>query len=201
LNSFFHDIDFCSQQSVMSKFHLKVNKCVDRILLFNNNELIGEMTCIDPDSEEKIFNGEIDKTALAVLLCYPLGESMLEARDVFSRPLIPKPDDVNNDVMGNAICINYFNPKVEDATVAQICIVDIPDKLVVGLGMPSTVILQKAAFSKDKTEKDIAKYGFDVKADGYFMKSMEHLWAIEDFEDEKITINLYAQAITKQIDI
>jgi hypothetical protein len=185
----------------MSKFHLKVANCVDRILLFSNNDLTGEMNCVDSESEERIFNGEIDKTAYAVLLCYPLGESMMDARDVFSRPLIPKPADVNNDVMGNAICINYFNPKVDDATVAQICIVDIPERLVVGLGIPSTIILQKAAFGKDKTEKDIAKYGFDVKADGYFMKSMEHLWAIEDFEDEKITINLYAQAITKQIDV
>jgi len=184
-------------------FHLKVTNCVDRILLFND-ELVGEMTCVDTEStSEKIFNGTIDKPTDAVLLCYVLGESVLDARDVFSRPLQSRPDDANNDVMGNAICVNYFKPKTdEEVATPQICVVDISERLQLGIGISPTIILQKASFNKDNvTPEELSKYGFDAKADGYFIKPISHLWPKTDLEDEKITISLYAHSIIKHLDV
>jgi hypothetical protein len=187
----------------MSKFHITVKDCVDRILLFDE-ELIGELECADSESvTEKIFNGELDNPVDAAFLCYILGESYMDVREVFSRPPQSRPDDANNDVMGNAICVNYFKPKTEaDIVMPAVCIVDIPERLQLGLGIPSTIILQKVEFDKETADaEDLAKHGLDIKADGHFIKHMAHLWATDDFMDEKIKVSLYGQLITKHLDV
>jgi hypothetical protein len=172
----------------MSKFHITVKDCVDRILLFDE-ELIGELECADSESvTEKIFNGELDNPVDAAFLCYILGESYMDVREVFSRPPQSRPDDANNDVMGNAICVNYFKPKTEaDIVMPAVCIVDIPERL---------------QFDKETADaEDLAKHGLDIKADGHFIKHMAHLWATDDFMDEKIKVSLYGQLITKHLDV
>jgi len=185
-------------------FHLKVKDCVDRILLFNdNNEYISEMTCTDPDADEKIFNGtleHIEKPKLnTVFLCYPLGESLIEAKDLFSVPI-----ENGSDTVKNFICVNYYKPECstdEPIASAKFCLLDIPERLQLGLGLPSIIILQLAEFTVKPSDEHMIKRGLDPKASGYFVKPVEHLVAKSSLGEEKIKINLYASSIIKNIDI
>lgn len=196
----------------MTEFHLKVASCVDRILLFSN-ELIGEMHCVNPgDGDEvpieKIFNGTVDvESVTAVLLCYELGESWMEAKNVFSRPIKMKPAHIETDSVKNTIVVNYFNPEVEESeslAVAKYCIVDIPERLQHGLGIQPVLILQPTVLPPNITPEDMARHGFNPKANGYFATSISHLWPNDNadaYNDEKLKITLYAHSIVKQIDI
>lgn len=152
------------------KFHFKVKSIVDRILLFNNGELIGEMEEVvdETSTDEKIFNGFVDlidnrnldelDTPLkreidAVFLCYCLGEDFMESRAVFSLPFQTQPDDITNDYAPNSICVNYYLPKDDETyksddivstgnvATAKFCLVDIPVSLQTGLGLPALIIL------------------------------------------------------------
>ena len=193
-------------------FHLTVKAVVDRILLFTNDGLASEMVCVDADADPKIFNGTADGPCTAVMLCYALGETDMIVKDVFSRPIHERPEDANNDVMGNAICVNYFAPTVFDGdadetvplATAKFCLADIPERLRLGLGLPQTIILQYAEKSNLSTG-DMKKRGLNPNASGYFVKTFEHLWpkdeetAIE-YGEEKIRISLYAHSIMKNIE-
>lgn len=188
-------------------FHLKVKDCVDRILLFNDtNEYIGEMKCTDPEAADKIFNGTLEdsekiKPINTVFLCYALGESVIDAKDLFSVPFTQQ----NTDTIKNFICVNYYKPISDDAdpiASAKYCLLDIPERLQLGLGLPSIIILQLAEFTVKPPAEDMLKRGLDPKASGYFVKPVEHLVAKTDsFGDEKIKINLYASSIIKKLDI
>jgi len=200
----------------MTEFHLKVASCVDRILLFSD-ELKGEMHCVNPEEGddvpiEKIYNGTVDVDSVtAVLLCYELGESWLEAKNVFSQPIKMKPAHVEDDSTRNTIVVNYFNPDVSEdhvtdttLAVAKFCIVDIPEKLQLGLGIQPILILQSAVLPENISIEDMVRRGFNPKADGYFATTIQHLWPKENAEaynEEKIKITLYAHSVVKKIDI
>ncbi len=113
--------------------------------------------------------------------------------------------------MGNAICVNYFNPTVFDGdvddnvplAVAKFCLADIPERLQLGLGLPPTIILQYADKSHLSTG-DMRKRGFNPNASGYFVKTFEHLWPKDDataneYNEEKVIISLYAHSIMKTL--
>lgn len=192
-------------------FHLKVKDCVDRILLFNNkDEYMAEMTCTDPEAGEKIFNGILEhsdaekpKSVNAVFLCYALGESMIAAKDLFSVPT----NENGSDTVKNFICVNYYKPECSTETVnepiasAKFCLLDIPERLQLGLGLPSIIILQLAEFKVKPSDEHMLQRGLDPKASGYFVKPVEHLVAKYSLDDEKIKINLYASSIIKKLDI
>lgn len=198
-------------------FHLKVKDCVDRILLFNDkNEYISEMNCTDSEAAEKIFNGTLEssdtelgvneklKIINTVFLCYALGESIIPAKDLFS---VPFSNENSSDTIKNFICVNYYKPssteQADDPAIsAQYCLLDIPERLQLGLGLPSIIILQLAEFKVKPSPEDMLKRGLDPKASGYFVKPVEHLVAKNDsLEEEKIKINLYASSIIKKLDI
>jgi hypothetical protein len=196
--------------SLKRMFHLKVKPCVDRILLFVDDQLWNEMKCVDPDAPEKIFNGEMpeNKTVTAVFLCYVLGESTMEIRNVLSRPI---QTSVEKATIANAICINYYIPKA-DATdesqppaTAKFCLIDIPERLQLGLGLPPTFILTMAPKEQFKGDAELMRqYGFDLNADGCFVRTFEHLCAVNEdlaneLGDENIKISLYAHSIIKEI--
>jgi hypothetical protein len=189
-------------------FHLKVKDCVDRILLFNdNNEYIGEMTCTDPEAGEKIFNGTLEHSDIklinAVFLCYALGESLIEAKNLFSVPT----NENGSDTVKNFICVNYYKPECSTENIddpiasAKFCLLDIPERLQLGLGLPSIIILQLAEFKVKPSDENMLQRGLDPKASGYFVKPVEHLVAKSSLDDEKIKINLYASSIIKKLDI
>lgn len=200
----------------MQEFHLRVKSVVDRILLFSNGDLIGEMEeCVDEtNTTEKIYNGFVDKEVDAVFLCYCLGEDIMEARDVFSLPLQTQPDDITSEYAPNSICINYYLPIDKEETSSEItrakyCLVDIPERLQKGLGLPSLIILPLATLTENMLSKgadELKKRGVDIKAEGFFYKQIVHLWAksdadAADFGDEKIKIGLFAHSITKHISV
>jgi hypothetical protein len=214
------------------RFHLKVKPVVDRILLFKDDKFISEMDeVIDETVDEKIFNGFIDTVVSdvplrneidAIFICYCLGEDFMEARAVFSMPFQTQPDDITGDYAPNSICVNYYLPTsdetyksdgvVSDSTriaPAKICLVDIPDRLQIGLGLPSVIIVPIALLSdgmKARGAEELKKRGIDIRANGFFFKQIVHLWAksdadAADYSDEKIKIGLFAHSIHKKIEI
>lgn len=221
------------------KFHLKVKSVVERVLLFSNGELIGEMDEIVDETaiDEKIFNGFIDlednreleelstplkRNVDAVFLCYCLGEDFMDSAAVFSLPFQTQPNDITSEYSPNAICVNYYLPKpneddykaenvvpTQQIATAKFCLVDIPDRLQKGLGLPALIILPVTILTdsiKEIGAEELKKRGIDIRADGFFFKKIAHLWAksdsdAADYRDEKIKIGLFAHSITKQIEI
>jgi hypothetical protein len=202
-------------------FHFKVHPAVDRILMFREDALYGEMqyvNTITDDSAEngetqtvKIFNANLEGETVIALILGSFGSTTMSCKQVFSKTLILKPADEEKDFTSNAVVVNWNKPKnpvdgenPKELPEPKICLLDFPESVTRPLSLPPTVIMQQFELPEEVKKEQAAQKGFDPNAEGYFIKQIYHKWpeneeTIAALEEEKIKISLYQGMILKQV--
>ena len=125
---------------------------------------------------------------------------------------IPNDTDIlfNVDIIfgDNFVLINWCKPNIEtpdkEIPAPDVCILDFPQSLTEILDMPPMVLIPKFELPTDVNPEDAQHRGFDISADGYFVKPIRHKWPKNEetltvLQNEQLKVSLYQTMILKKL--